>query len=180
MNAMNAFCFIPLDEESEKPIIAFQTNEGLLDSLWARCRPASQIQRIAFQTAMEKHIPLEYRHKIALYADDMAARANTLEEIFEIHKALFTTPAKAGIHIKSSKVEFGVEEIIFHNYKSKRTEGLELGAVDKLLVGILAGRDEGEKDFPNSPCPPLFFSLRYPIIIIMILLDQSNHYKFFG
>jgi hypothetical protein len=67
---------------------------------------------------MDKYIPLEYRHKIALYANDMAARANILEEIFEIYKALFTTLAKAGIHIRSSKVEFGVEEIIFHNYKS--------------------------------------------------------------
>jgi hypothetical protein len=45
----------------------------------------------------------------------------------------------------------------------KKTEGLELGAVDKLLVGIFAGRDEGGKDFPNSPCPPLLFSLCYPI-----------------
>ena len=55
---------------------------------------------------------------------------------------------------------------------SKKTEGLELGAVDKLLVGIFAGRDGGGEDFPNSPRPPLFFSLRYPITIIMILLDQ--------
>ncbi len=38
LNAMNAFWFIPLDEESEKPI-AFQTNEGLIDSLWAVAQP---------------------------------------------------------------------------------------------------------------------------------------------
>ncbi len=37
--------------------------------------------------------------------------------LFEIYKALVTTLAKAGIQIKSSKVEFGVEEITFHNYK---------------------------------------------------------------
>ncbi len=86
--------------------------------LWAVTHPASNVQRIALHTAMGEYIPLEYRHKIALYANDLAARANTLEEIFEIYKALFTTLAKAGIHIKSSKVEFGVEEIIFHNYKS--------------------------------------------------------------
>ncbi len=54
----------------------------------------------------------------------------------------------------------------------KKTEGLELGAVDKLLVGIFAGRDEGGEDFPNSPRPPLFFSPCYPITIFMILLDQ--------
>ena len=63
------------------------------------------MQRIAFHTAMDKYIPLECRHKIALYANDMAARANTLEEIFEIYKALFTTLVKAGIPIKSSKVD---------------------------------------------------------------------------
>jgi hypothetical protein len=50
-------------------------------------------------------------------ADDMAAGANTLEELFEIYKALVKTLAKAGIQIKSSKVEFGVEEITFHNYR---------------------------------------------------------------
>ena len=58
-------------------------------------------------------MPPTWRHRIALYADDMAAGANTLEELFEIYKALVTTLAKAGIQIKSSKVEFGVEEITF-------------------------------------------------------------------
>jgi hypothetical protein len=48
----------------------------------------------------------------------MAAGANTLEELFEIYKALVKTLAKAGIQIKSSKVEFGVEEITFHNYRA--------------------------------------------------------------
>ena len=66
---------------------------------------------------MDKYMPPKWRHRIALYADDMAAGANTLEELFEIYKALVTTLAKAGIQIKSSKVEFGVEEITFHNYK---------------------------------------------------------------
>ena len=81
------------------------------------CRPASQVQQTAFHTAMDKYMPPKWRHRIALYADDMAAGANTLEELFEIYKALVTTLAKAGIQIKSSKVEFGVEEITFHNYK---------------------------------------------------------------
>ena len=81
------------------------------------CRPASQVQQTAFHTAMDKYMPPEWRHRIALYADDMAAGANTLEELFEIYKALVRTLAKAGIQIKSSKVEFGVEEITFHNYR---------------------------------------------------------------
>ena len=88
--------------------MAFQMQEGLLALLWAVTHPTSNVQRIALHTAMDEYIPLEYnRHKIALYANDMAARANTLEEIFEIYKALFTTLAKAGIHIKSSKSGIG-------------------------------------------------------------------------
>ncbi len=81
------------------------------------CHPASQVQQTAFHTAMDKYLPTKWRHRIALYADDMAAGADTLEELFEIYKALVTTLAKAGIQIKSSKVEFGVEEITFHNYR---------------------------------------------------------------
>jgi phosphoribosylaminoimidazole-succinocarboxamide synthase len=51
--------------------------------------------------------------KIALYADDMAVGSNTLEELYaEIYKASITTLAKTGIQIKSSKVEFGIEEVI--------------------------------------------------------------------
>jgi hypothetical protein len=45
--------------------------------------------------------PAKWRHRIALYADDMAAGANTLEDLFEIYKVLVTTLAKAGIQIKS-------------------------------------------------------------------------------
>jgi hypothetical protein len=66
--------------------------------LWAVTHPTSQVQWIAFHTAMDKYIPLEYRHKIALYANDMAAKANTLEELFEMYKALVTMLAKADWH----------------------------------------------------------------------------------
>ena len=58
------------------------------------CRPASQVQQTAFHTAMDNHMPEIYRHRIALYADDMAAGANTLEELFEIYKALVITLVK--------------------------------------------------------------------------------------
>jgi hypothetical protein len=37
---------------------------------------------------MDKYMPKEYRHRIALYADDTAAGADTLENLFEIYKAL--------------------------------------------------------------------------------------------
>jgi hypothetical protein len=118
LDAMHAFWAIPLDEESKK-LMAFQTHEGVF--AWSRltmgCRPASQVQQTAFHTAMDNHMPKEYRHRIALYADDMAAGANTLEELFEIYKALVITLHKAGIQVKASKVEFGVEEVTFHNYR---------------------------------------------------------------
>ena len=42
----------------------------------------------------------------------MAVGANTLEELFDIYKASITTLAENGIQIKSSKVEFGIEEVI--------------------------------------------------------------------
>ena len=41
MNAMNVFWFIPLDEESEKPM-AFQIYEGLLALLYMGCHPPNQ------------------------------------------------------------------------------------------------------------------------------------------
>ena len=81
------------------------------------CRPASQVQQTAFHNAMDQHMPPEYRHRIAMFADDMAAGADSLEELFEIYKALVIALDKAGIQVKASKVEFGVEEITFHNYR---------------------------------------------------------------
>jgi hypothetical protein len=118
LDAMHAFWAIPLDEESKK-LMAFQTHEGVF--AWSRltmgCRPASQIQQTAYHNAMDKHLPSKYRHIIAMYADDMAAGADSFEELLEIYKALVTALDKAGIQVKASKVEFGVEEITFHNYR---------------------------------------------------------------
>ncbi len=62
-------------------------------------------------------MPAKYRYRIAMYADDMAAGADTMEELFELYKALVTVLDKAEIQVKASKVEFGVEEITFHNYR---------------------------------------------------------------
>jgi hypothetical protein len=87
------------------------------------CRPASQIQQTAHHNAMEKFLPAEYRHRIAMFADDMAAGADTLEELFALYKALVTALDKAGIQVKASKVEFGVKEITFHNYRVIGGEG---------------------------------------------------------
>ncbi len=83
LDAMHAFWAIPLDGESKK-LMAFQTHEGVF--AWSRltmgCHPASQIQQMAYHNAMDKYIPAEYRHHTTMYADDMAAGADTLEELF--------------------------------------------------------------------------------------------------
>ncbi len=101
---MHAFWAIPLDEESKK-LMAFQTHEGVF--AWSRlttgCRPASQVQQTAFHNAMDMYMPPEFRHRIALYADDMAPGADTLEELYEIYKALVITLDKAGIQISQGQ-----------------------------------------------------------------------------
>ncbi len=110
---MHAFWAIPIDEESKK-LMAFQTHEGIF--AWSRltmgCRPASQILQTAYHNAMDNYMPAKY-----MPVKYMAAGADTLEELFEIYKALVTALDKAGIQVKASKVEFGVEEITFHNYR---------------------------------------------------------------
>ena len=53
-------------------------------------------------------MPPEWRHRIALYADDMAAVANTIEDLFEIYKALVRTLVKAGIQIKSNPAKWNL------------------------------------------------------------------------
>ena len=43
------------------------------------------------------------RHRFAVYCDDIAAGADTLEELFELLKALIECFDKAGIQVKASK-----------------------------------------------------------------------------
>ena len=116
-DAANAFWSIPLDEESRR-LTAFQTHEGVFawDRLTMGTRPASTVHQTAYHLAMDEHLPPDIRHRFASYADDLACGANTLEELFELYKALVVCLAKAGIQVKASKVKFGVEEISFHNY----------------------------------------------------------------
>ena len=103
---MHAFWAIPLDEESKK-LMAFQTHEGVF--AWSRlimgCRPASQIQQTAYQNAMDKYLPAEYRHRIAMFADDMAAGADTLEELLALYKAMTLTKQES----KSKQVKWSSE-----------------------------------------------------------------------
>ena len=79
-------------------------------------RPASTVQQTAYNLAMDEHLSREVRHRFASYMDDLACGADTLEELFDLYRALVSCLAKAGIQVKASKVTFGVEEILFHNY----------------------------------------------------------------
>ena len=56
------------------------------------------------------------RHRFAIYCDDIAAGADTLEELYELLEALLCCCHKAGIQVKAGKLKFGVPEVVFHNY----------------------------------------------------------------
>ncbi len=56
------------------------------------------------------------RHRFAIYCDDIAAGADTLDELYELLEALLCCCYKAGIQVKAGKVKFGVPEVIFHSY----------------------------------------------------------------
>ncbi len=49
----------------------------------------------------------------------------------------------------------------------KKTEGLELGAVDKLLVGIFVSHDEGGEDLPQLSSST--------IVLFSLLSNDNNH-----
>ena len=117
VDAANAYWSILLDAESRR-MTAFQTHEGVFawDRLTMGTRPASTVQQTAYHRAFDQYLPQKWRHRFASFADDVAAGANTLEELFELLKAIIICFDKAGIQIKASKLIFGVQEITFHNY----------------------------------------------------------------
>jgi hypothetical protein len=105
-------------------------------------KPSSAVQQSAYLEALDQYIDYdEYgnlrkclldehgnrsldkdgnvktlRHKFAVYCDDIAAGADTMEELYELFEALLCCCAKAGIQVKAAKLKFGVPEITFHNY----------------------------------------------------------------
>ena len=121
LDGSQAFWSIPLTEESKK-LLAFQTHEGIFawDRLTMGAQPSSSVQQGAYHEALDEYIPWLHRHRFALLADDIAAGAETLEELFELYKMLIECLAKAGIQVKPQKLKFGVREIKFHNYKISR------------------------------------------------------------
>ncbi len=61
-------------------------------------------------------MPAKYRHRIAMYADDMAAGANTMEELLELYKALVTALDKAGIQGKPAKLNSELRRLLSTTY----------------------------------------------------------------
>ena len=118
LDGSQAYWSIPLDEDSRR-LLAFQTHEGVFawDRLTMGAQPSSSVQQGAYHDALDKYIPPEYRHRFALMADDIAAGADTLEELFELYKHLIVCLDKSGIQVKAQKLKFGIQEIKFHNYK---------------------------------------------------------------
>ena len=143
LDGMNAYWSIPVCEESKR-LTAFHTPDGIYcwNRLLMGAKPSSAVQQSAYLEALDQYIDYDehgnvrkclldskgnrlldkegnqktLRHKFAVYCDDIAAGANTLEELYELFEALLCCCAKAGIQVKASKVKFGVEEITFHNY----------------------------------------------------------------
>jgi hypothetical protein len=60
--------------------------------------------------------PKTLRDKFAVYCDDIAAGANSLDELYDLYEELLWCCAKAGIQVKAGKVKFGMKEVTFHNY----------------------------------------------------------------
>jgi hypothetical protein len=143
LDGMNAYWSIPVCEESKR-LTAFHTPDGIYcwNRLLMGAKPSSAVQQSAYLEALDQYIDYDehgnvrkclldsngnrlldkngnqktLRHKFAVYCDDIAAGADTLEELYELFEALLCCCAKAGIQVKASKVKFGVEEITFHNY----------------------------------------------------------------
>ncbi len=94
--------------------------------------PSSAVQQTAYLEALDEYIdyaehgylracllapdgsplldadgnPKTLRHRFAVYCDDIAAGANTLEELYDIFKALICCCAKAGIIYRQRKDTF--------------------------------------------------------------------------
>jgi hypothetical protein len=72
--------------------------------------------------AFDRYLPKELRHRYATFADDVAAGADTLEELFDLLKAIVICFQEAGIQVKASKMIFGVTEVSFHNYTMSKDQ----------------------------------------------------------
>jgi hypothetical protein len=143
VDGFSAYWSILVCEESKR-LTAFHTPDEIYcwNRLMMGATPSSAVQQTAYLEALDEYIdydengdlraclldskgnrlldsegnPKTLRHRFAVYCDDIAAGANTLEELYELYEALICCCWKAGIQIKAGKVKFGVKSITFHNY----------------------------------------------------------------
>ncbi len=128
LDGMNAYWSIPVCEESKR-LTAFHTPDGVYcwNRLLMGAKPSSAVQQSAYLEALDQYIdydhdgqvrkclldkngkrlldsngsPKTLRHKFAVYCDDIAAGADTLEELFCLYEALLCCCFKAGIQVKA-------------------------------------------------------------------------------
>ena len=142
-DGFSAYWSIPVCEESKR-LTAFHTPDGIYcwNRLMMGAVPASAVQQTAYLEALDQFIdydeddnlrkclvdnngerlkdkegnPKTLRHRFAIYCDDIAAGADTLEELYELLEGLICCCNRAGIQIKAGKLKFGVPKVVFHNY----------------------------------------------------------------
>jgi hypothetical protein len=143
IDGFSAYWSIPVCEESKR-LTAFHTPDGIhcWNRLMMGATPSSAVQQTAYLEALDQYIdydeddnlrkclvdnngerlkdkegnPKTLRHRFAIYCDDIAAGADTLEELYELLEALICCCNRAGIQIKAGKLKFGVPKVVFHNY----------------------------------------------------------------
>ena len=151
VDGFSAYWSIPVCEESKR-LTAFHTPDGIYcwNRLMMGAVPSSAVQQTAYLEALDQYIdydehdnlrqclldkngerlkdkegnPKTLRHRFAIYCDDIAAGADTLEELYELLEALICCCHRAGIQIKAGKLKFGVPRVVFHNYTISK-EGTE-------------------------------------------------------
>lgn len=142
-DGFSAYWSIPVCAESKR-LTAFHTPDGI--HCWTRlmmgATPSSAVQQTEHLEAPDEFIDYDkdgnlrkwlldesgnqlknsegnlktLRHCFAVYCDDIAAKTNSLEELYELFEALIWCCHKAEIQIKAAKVKFGVRKFTFHNY----------------------------------------------------------------
>jgi hypothetical protein len=124
VDGFSAYWSIPVCE-----VTAFHTPDGIYywNRLMMGATPSSAVQQTAYLEALDEYIdydehgnlracllapdgsrlldadgdPKTLRHRFAVYCDDIAAGANTLEELYDLFEALICCCAKIGIQIKA-------------------------------------------------------------------------------
>jgi hypothetical protein len=97
------------------PITAFHTPDGVYcwNRLLMGAKPSSAVQQSTYLKALDQYIDYDHDGHVrqCLLDKDIAAGANTLEELYDLYEAFLCCCAKAGIQVKAAKIKFGVREL---------------------------------------------------------------------